>query len=376
MGFFLGGGEIQPIRMANAMKKRGLKVMFFSLDIQPRDPKVRSMLSSDIPVYCPSTLPEKNLHPFLRQNRIHVVNTHGPYTEFYFVKHLKNNDVPIIATMHGGYESFLSDLEFNGLGCREFMKELAAAKKRINKWIYIAENNLRHFQDTYESEPSRFIKISNGFNTDETPVYKIHRESLGISKEAFVCISCSRAIEEKGWLESVEVVNRAREITGKDIHLILLGNGPLYEKMKADKTPSHVHLLGFRENVLDYIAGADLMLFPTYFAGESVPLSIIEALSLGKPVISTDVGEIQTMLMADTCNPAGIITPLTPERKPDVASLTQALVSVVNDSELYSQFVGNTSRAVQQFDMDECVQRYISCFNEVVASQDTMECCK
>lgn len=376
MGFFLGGGEIQPIRMANALRRRGLNVIFFSLDIQPRDPSIRNQLSCDIPVYCPNTVPQSELNTFLRKNKIDIVNTHGPYTEFYFSRHLEHSDIPIAATTHGGYESFLRDLQFNDLGRSEFVRHMDTAKKRINKWIYIADKNLKHFQNEYAVNPAGFTKISNGFEFDKTKIHPILKEAMGMPADTFVCVCCSRAIEEKGWRQAVEVVGRARAAAQKEIHLLLLGTGPLYEEMKSDPPPPYVCVLGFRNNVLDYMAGADAMLFPTYFEGESVPLSVIESLFLKKPVIATNVGEIPTMLMTSTPTPAGIVVPLTSAREPDVYLLAEALTGLVKDPAFYRRLARNTALALRQFDMEQCTNQYLQCFRQVIDAQSGLECAK
>jgi glycosyltransferase involved in cell wall biosynthesis len=196
---------------------------------------------------------------------------------------------------------------------------------------------------------------------------------MGIAEDSFVCICCSRAIEKKGWREAIEVVTRLRKEASRDVDLVLLGGGGLFEELSAKPLPSFVHLMGNKGNVLGYMAAADAMLFPTYFEGESVPLSIIEAMALGKPVISTRVGQIETMLGADTDKPAGIATALDSEGRPDIELLTKALGSLVIDSGLYERLAANTSSRFSQFDMGRCVERYLACFKEA-AGQAAVEC--
>jgi len=48
--------------------------------------------------------------------------------------------------------------------------------------------------------------------------------------------------------------------------------------------------LGFRRNVYDYVAHCDVLLIPSLHEG--LPLSIVEAMACGRPIVSAAVGGI------------------------------------------------------------------------------------
>ena len=105
----------------------------------------------------------------------------------------------------------------------------------------------------------------------------------------------SRAIPEKGWEEAINIVTNLRKISQKDVHLLLIGDGPEFERLK-EKENSYIHFLGFRNNVRDYFYSSNLAILPSKFKGESYPIVLIEALVSGIPVIASDIGEIRTMM--------------------------------------------------------------------------------
>ena len=76
--------------------------------------------------------------------------------------------------------------------------------------------------------------------------------------------------------------------------LVIIGDGPLRSKFQdiiKERALKNIELLGYKENVFEYYNLFDAFLLTSKFEG--TPISIIEAMSCGIPVFSTDVGEIK-----------------------------------------------------------------------------------
>ncbi|MDR2051771.1 MAG: glycosyltransferase family 4 protein [Deltaproteobacteria bacterium] len=86
----------------------------------------------------------------------------------------------------------------------------------------------------------------------------------------------------------------------------------------------HVRLVPRIENVADYLQTFALLVFTSYFI-ESQPNVIMEAMSLGVPVIASNIGEISSMLLPDCLFRPG-----------DADEAARLLVSVANDPERLS----------------------------------------
>ncbi|MFI6485448.1 glycosyltransferase family 4 protein [Nonomuraea sp. NPDC050663] len=85
---------------------------------------------------------------------------------------------------------------------------------------------------------------------------------------------------------------------------VIAGDGPLREELQrridAERLP--VRLLGWRDDVPDLLAAADVALWPSRWEGQ--PLSMSEALMAGVPVVATEVGGIPDLLAG-----AGLLVP-------------------------------------------------------------------
>jgi glycosyltransferase involved in cell wall biosynthesis len=74
--------------------------------------------------------------------------------------------------------------------------------------------------------------------------------------------------------------------------LVLVGEGPelrgIQELLRLHRLEAHVRLLGLRNDVARLLPGADLFLLTSI--SEGIPLTVIEAMAAGLPVVSTRVG--------------------------------------------------------------------------------------
>jgi colanic acid/amylovoran biosynthesis glycosyltransferase len=161
--------------------------------------------------------------------------------------------------------------------------------------------------------------------------------------------------EVKGHVYLLDAVRLLRE-RGVDVHLDCVGDGPLradleryVDEHELGETVSLKPALSHRE-LLDRLASgrwtASVLASVVTADGahEGIPVSLLEAMSLGIPVIGTETGGIPAQLR----DGAGL---LVPER--DAAALAGALERVLTDAELRSRLADAGRRRVEeQFDVE------------------------
>jgi glycosyltransferase involved in cell wall biosynthesis len=175
------------------------------------------------------------------------------------------------------------------------------------------------------------------------------RAESGIPEVAFFLTVVSRAMPETGWGEAIAAVGRAREMSGRDIHLMLVGDGGVYQALQAEGTPPFVHLAGFRPDTRAFYAMGDLGLLPSRFAGESFPLVLIECLQAGRPMLATALGEIPRMLDAGHGDLAGATFPLV-DGAVDVEALARDIARFASEPDLYEEALARVPEAAAKFD--------------------------
>jgi glycosyltransferase involved in cell wall biosynthesis len=113
-----------------------------------------------------------------------------------------------------------------------------------------------------------------------------------------------------------------------DVHAVLLGQGPeeaaLCALAAAPRAQGRIHVVGPQrsDDLLATVAGLDLYAYASL--RESLPLAVLEAMHLGRPIVSTAVGDLPSVLGNGD---AGVLVP-----PGDVAALAAAIDALRADA--------------------------------------------
>ena len=122
---------------------------------------------------------------------------------------------------------------------------------------------------------------------------KIVREKAGFSNDQILFFCITRLIWEKGIKEMVDAF-RSIEIDYPEIKLIIVGDpdlsNPGHVSTNYMEAENHGNVLfwGRQTKVHELLSAADVFIFPSYYR-EGIPRGLLEALSSGLPVITTNM---------------------------------------------------------------------------------------
>ena len=163
---------------------------------------------------------------------------------------------------------------------------------------------------------------------------------------------------------AISIITEARNLCGKDIHLLLLGDGVVYQSLRSQQLPNYIHLLGFKTNPVDYYAISDMGFLPSRFHGESFPLSIIECLFAGKPFIASNLGEIRSMLNTED-GMAGAVFDLDHWEIP-IKTVAQLVADFAENQEIYNKAKALTQKVAGRFDIKHIVSDYEKAYKKLL----------
>ncbi len=138
----------------------------------------------------------------------------------------------------------------------------------------------------------RAIAVGNGrdpvrFCPDPAARARI-RAVLGVAESRVVVVIVSRLVRHKGHQELLQAM---RSVPGAELWVV--GNrlpsdhGPDPTALFAQVPPGAVRLLGYRTDIPAVLAAADIFALPSHFEG--LPMSVIEAMLTGLPVVATRI---------------------------------------------------------------------------------------
>jgi glycosyltransferase involved in cell wall biosynthesis len=146
------------------------------------------------------------------------------------------------------------------------------------------------------------FKIENGVNTEEFDpcLYNEVRiislkQKLNIDPEKKIVVFMARLHPQKRPMDFVEVARRCKE--DPNLHFLLIGDGSLAKVIDDEIAKiglKNITRLSFYRPSSDIFAICDVYVLPSEYEG--MPMVVLEAQSMGKPVVITDVGNNREVL--------------------------------------------------------------------------------
>lgn len=212
--------------------------------------------------------------------------------------------------------------------------------------------------------PEQVMVIPNGVDTDDrdrSSAAAALRQEFG-GGAATVLGMVARLHPQKAHPDLLEAFARLDAAT--DARLWLIGDGPdratLVAQAAALGIADRVVFAGDRGDVRDWIAAMDIFVHPTYFEG--LPLAVLEAMIMGKPVITSPIDGLCSLITS------GVHGWLVPPGDPE--ALAEVIGHVIADPETRARVAAaGAARAQAQFGSERVVDAYETLFTSVLAAR-------
>jgi glycosyltransferase involved in cell wall biosynthesis len=238
---------------------------------------------------------------------LNIKNFHNPFSVLKVVTWLKRKKINIVHT-HGYPAGVLGRVAsfFAGVPC--IFHHVHSTYFNLNKRNYLIESFLcrftkkviccseavKRFVSEKEKIPKdKLVVIYNGIPEPETleaSAVKGLRKSLDIPLNSNVIGCIASLTQHKGHHYLLEALQKI-----DDVYLLLIGDGPLRKKLEAEifklGLSQRIIFLEYKMDVIPYIHLADLIVLPSS-EREGLPVTIVEAMSLAKPVVATNIGGV------------------------------------------------------------------------------------
>jgi glycosyltransferase involved in cell wall biosynthesis len=200
----------------------------------------------------------------------------------------------------------------------------------------------------------RTVVIHNGIDASASPVIRPHARPPTI-------VSVGRLRAPKDF---VTFVRALAELEKGSFRAVIVGDGPdrgvVEHELRRLHLEGTVHLAGERGNVLELLAASDIFVLSS--RSEGLPISILEAMAAGLPVIASQVGGIPELVEDGE---TGILVP-----RSNPGALAEALQLLLAD-EVLRKRLGSSGRvrADSRFGVDAFRSRHVELYTDLLAAR-------
>jgi glycosyltransferase involved in cell wall biosynthesis len=240
------------------------------------------------------------------------------------------------------------------------------AARRMEKLVCVSRSVEEHCRNVERIAEHRLTTIPNGIETLDLQPQQIGGDpalDVGIPPAAPVLLFVGRLVPQKGIVPLVERSDQLLEQLPQH-HLVCVGEGPSRTKLEALKQASRfgkrLHFVGWQPNPLQWMRRCELLLLPAAYEG--MPNVVLEAMSVGRPVVAFKVDGLEELLGTDSDAQKQLVAP------EQFDSLIRTSINLAQ-SPAITQYLGrrNQARVEHAFRLDDQLAKYLSLYRTLEA---------
>lgn len=322
----IGGPAVNTLALAAALSN-DFEILLVAGEPQPHEQSAAHLLQQHqgfavqmLPAMKRSLLPlsdwkaYRSLRAIIQQFQPHIVHTHGTKPGVLGRLAAASCGVPVVLhTFHGHV--------FRGY----FPAPVNAAVVVLERWlatkstalIAINEQLRNDLLQRYRIAPASKVVLNRlgidwqSFQDTDGHMRSSFRQELGLRDTEVVVASIGRLVPIKNLELYMEVIATVLEATPQSCRFLVVGGGEERERLQQRLQQLHIGFTStgpefdpqqpviftsWRTDMQRVLAGIDVLVLTSL--NEGTPVSVMEALAAGKPVVSTPVGGVPELLQA------------------------------------------------------------------------------
>nr|BCB22625.1 glycosyl transferase, group 1 [Erysipelothrix rhusiopathiae] len=233
----------------------------------------------------------RQMSQLIKSRHFDKIFVHTPIASFITRKVARKSDCEVTYFAHG--------LQFYKGGSKLSWVIFEPMERLASKWtqniITMNQEDYNYFQGL-KRKKTKVIKIP-GIGLSKSFVDKIEiskndsiKTNIEIEDDDVIILSIGELNKNKNHILMLETMKKIVSINNK-VKYFIIGVGPRYEEyetfIKNHNLENNVELLGYINNVVPYIVRSNLVVSCSF--REGLPISIIESMALGKPVLASNI---------------------------------------------------------------------------------------
>lgn len=257
----------------------------------------------------------KNISQLIEQTKPDIVHCHNIYHQLTpsIIGAAKRLGVPVVLTLHDykpvcpTYNRLRDDKPCSqclGGDFSQVLRHRCAEGSLGKSALLYAEATVQRYKKSYEQvhtfiAPSRYMQMSMAHRVPASRIKLLYNgidvnEVKGTGVDEGYVLYLGRLVREKG----VETLLKAHQKSTTGWKLVIAGTGPLLDVLKSQYNPSIFvgYLAG--DALKEMINRASIVVIPSEWY-ENCPMSVLEAMAYGKPLVASRIGGIPELVEHD-----------------------------------------------------------------------------
>lgn len=293
-------------------------------------------------VLCPSTL--STFVDVIRRERADVIHLHGWIAANYGRIAGRMTGVPTIMHEHGVDPNF------------PFSQRIADRTLSPFTDMAVAVSiSVKDFLVKYRSVSAQKVRVvyngapTSDFSAADPALVAREKSALGISAGSPVIGTIGRLDTQKGITYLLKAIPQILKSV-PEARFLIVGDGPKRDELERESVAlgltEHVTFTGHRSDIPVIQSMLDIQVFPSLWEG--TPLTVFEAMAMGRPIVSTSVDGLGEVLVNGES--ALVVEPSRPEK------LSDGIVRLLSDRQ-FARLLGDNARAHSlKFDIEHTVR--------------------
>lgn len=304
----------------------------------------------------------KILSNIMRNNDIHLVNAHHFMPMVYSFHGCKiRNSARLIFTAHSKWE--IEDVPWRWRKIGSFLLNHTDAA------IGVSTEVSKAIKETFGVDTSKLFTIQNGIDLESFAKKGGEnnlKEQLRLTNDEKVIGIVANFRKNKNHILLLRAFSELIK-SYKEVKLLLIGQGFSFDPENSEEEirsfvdknslKEKVLFLGYRSDVPELLSIMDIFCLTSF--KEGLPVSLIEAMASGLPVVGTDVEGIRDVIIPQR---NGFLVSIN-----DVDGLKNVLLTLLTDESLRYKFDQESrSLARDTYSLDRCIKQYQDLFLSVM----------
>ena len=344
---------IAPIKSSNyfikELRRKGIELQLLNLHVLTKD---KLQLLKYFIFFIPEVF---NIYKYIIKSRVDIVNCHHSW-QIKGVLAAKLARKPVVWTMHDSYMPTLVKSIFKLISVL-FSDAFISTGYRTKEY---------YFKDT-KKKSKRIINISSSVDVSKFDPENVLENQYIASLKGLKLIMVSNITPVKGieyFIEAASILNEKY----KDLNFLLVGKQFKSQKKYFYKLIKRIHKLhlnnfhfwGSSFNIASILKAADITILSSI--SESSPICVWEYMSMAKPIVSTDVGDVARFIKNWE---NGFVVPIK-----DPVTLSEKISILIKDEELRKRFGAKAREtAIRYLDVSICAKKHAEFYKEVLRSK-------